>query len=95
LRHKPKIYLWYEENNFVEEIYIPIEEDVFREEEVVVDSNNEIELFIRSLVKQGVAGNLQDGSFESKLRGVLRGSEIRKETKLKICKVLEKLRNEN
>ena len=49
--HKPKVYLWYEETNTVEPIYLPIEKDMITREHIVLkkEKDERIQKFIDRL----------------------------------------------
>ncbi len=49
--HKPRVYLWYSEDNTVEEVFIPIKKDVVNREhiEVIEARDRKIEIFVNKI----------------------------------------------
>lgn len=74
--HTPRVYLWYSETNTVEEVYLPIKQDVITREhiEVTEERNARMEAFV-SRLKEDWNVTL---SFEDNLRSFLSTNKLRK-----------------
>ena len=56
--HKPCVFLWYAEDNSIEQVFIPIEEGVISREHIDVkkDKENRLDAFVEKLGEQVVSG---------------------------------------
>jgi len=85
--HKPSVYLWYAEDNSIERVYLPIEEDVIDRSHIEeVDQRNErIDAFLNRLKDVGEIGL----SFENNMKEFLEVNKTRKRIVEKIWESLE------
>jgi len=65
--YNPRIYLWYAETNTVEEVFIPIKQDVFKPIDEVIKIDKDTEIFVKAL-KKNYDINI---SFESNMKRCL------------------------
>ncbi|KKL56625.1 hypothetical protein LCGC14_2243540 [marine sediment metagenome] len=84
---RPRVYLYYAEENRVEPVYLPIEEGVVSRDHIERDSerSDRIDAFISKLDGEWQAGL----SFESNLEEFFKNNRVRKQTKEIIYKALE------
>ncbi|RLB92547.1 MAG: hypothetical protein DRH76_11155, partial [Deltaproteobacteria bacterium] len=87
INFKPRVYLYYADDNTVEPVYLPIQEDAVTRAHIERDEEREqrIEAFITQLDGDWVAGM----SFEANLEAFLQTNKIRKTVQEKIYKALE------
>jgi predicted phosphodiesterase len=87
IEHKPCVFLWYAETNTVEQVFIPIEDNVISREhiEIVEKRNNRIDAFVSSLN----TGWDSDVSFTRNLEKFYEENKVKKEVKELINKFIE------
>ena len=85
--HKPRVYLWFAEENRVQPIYLPIQEDVISREHIEVKEKRDarIDAFISKLDGDWEA----EMSFEDNLEAFFQANKIRQSVKDIIYKALE------
>jgi len=88
VNHKPRAYLWYAEDNVVEEAYYPIEEDVFLSETTSIkrkEDREQLEAFITNLNEQ------YDFSmnFTENIEKWIQGNKVSNQVEEEIWKALE------
>lgn len=84
---KPAVYLWYEEDNSVETVYLPIEKDVISREHIdkKTENDNRMQAFISRL-------NMDFGkevSFEKNMEGFMKKNKIGKSVSEIIYKAMD------
>ena len=85
--HKPRVYLWFAEQNDVTCTYLPIEKDVLTREHIEREEqrNERMESFVERLGEQFEVGL----SFEDNMKKFLRKEKPRKKTKQYILEAME------
>lgn len=81
---KPCVWLWYVENNSVEQVYLPIQKDVFKEENESKEIDRNLNSYVEKLQKEYTQGM----SFQKNLESFLRQHKVEKNVCDKIWKSL-------
>lgn len=83
--HKPRVYLWNQEQNDVIPIYLPIEEDVIDRSHIDIKKHNDdIAKRIEAFIEKMKSNDDFDISFEDNLKVFFRKNRVRKAVKEKI-----------
>ncbi len=87
ISHKPRVYLWYAEERYVEPYYLPIQRHVLSREhlEIQAEKDKRMEAFVTS-VKQGGEIKL---SFEDNMEAHLKANSVSKPVETKIWKAVQ------
>ena len=85
--HKPRVYLWYEEDNTVEPVYLPVEKDVISREHI--DKKNERDERIESFIAR-LNDDMEVGlSFESNLEKFFETNKVHPGVRKKVWEAVE------
>ncbi len=79
INHKPRVYLWYSENNSIEEVYLPIEDNVISREHIERKEkrNERVDSFVNRLKDEYEIGI----SFEKNLEAYFSTNRVRYQVK--------------
>lgn len=72
--HKPCVFLWYSEDNTIEQVFVPIEEDVISRDHIDIkkEKDNRLDAFVEKLGEQIVSGiNFHDNLSAAVADGVV------------------------
>jgi len=85
--HKPSVYLWYAEDNSIERVYLPIENDVISREHIDVadERDGRIESFVNRLKETGELGL----SYEDNMKLFFKSNRTRKRVMEKVWESME------
>lgn len=87
INHKPRVYLWYAEENEAEPIYIPIEKGVVSRKHIELEQarNNRLEAFVSSLSSKIELGM----DFKKNLKEYCISNKVRKSVRQKIEEAID------